>query len=52
MTETNLSLSDGPAAKKTSSVLAWRGWQRLLAVLPVLVCLWLGVLWALPEAFR
>ena len=28
------------------SVLAWPVWLRVLAVLPVLVLLWLGVLWA------
>lgn len=29
-----------------SSVLAWPAWLRLLAVVPPLALLWLGVLWA------
>jgi len=33
-----------------SSVLAWPAWFRLLAVTPLLVLLWLGVLWASVEA--
>ena len=28
------------------SVLAWPAWLRVLAVLPALVLLWLGVAWA------
>ncbi|MDO9403840.1 MAG: hypothetical protein Q7T87_07420 [Polaromonas sp.] len=32
-------------------VLAWPAWQRLLVLLPALALLWLGVWWALPEAF-
>jgi len=32
------------------SFLAWPAWQRMLAVLPVLGLLWLGVLWAQMEA--
>ena len=32
------------------SVLAWPAWLRLLAVLPAVVLLWLGVLWAQAEA--
>ncbi len=30
-----------------SRVLAWPAWLRVLAVLPVLALLWLGVAWAL-----
>jgi len=33
-----------------SSVLAWPAWLRALAVAPLLVLLWLGVLWASVEA--
>ena len=33
-----------------TSVLAWSATKRLLAVLPVLVLLWLAVLWASLEA--
>ena len=29
-----------------SSVLGWPAWQRVLAVLPVLLLLWLAVGWA------
>ncbi|MBK1685744.1 hypothetical protein CKO18_19525 [Rhodoferax fermentans] len=32
-----------------SSVLGWPAWQRLLLVLPVLLLLWLAVLWASAE---
>lgn len=32
------------------SLLAWPAWLRVLAVLPALVLLWLGVLWATLEA--
>ena len=32
-----------------SSVLAWPAWLRVLAVLPVLGLLWLGVAWALVD---
>ena len=32
-----------------SSVLGWPAWQRLLLVLPVLLLLWLAVLWASGE---
>jgi hypothetical protein len=32
------------------SVLAWPAWLRVLAVLPVLMLLWLAVLWASVEA--
>ena len=28
------------------SFIAWPAWQRVLAILPVLGLLWLGVLWA------
>jgi len=31
---------------QTRSVLAWPAWQRVLAVLPVLLALWLAVCWA------
>ena len=31
------------------SVLGWPAWQRLLLVLPVLLLLWLAVLWASAE---
>lgn len=33
-------------AKHISSVLGWAAWQRVLAVLPVLLLLWLAVGWA------
>jgi hypothetical protein len=33
----------------TRSVLAWPAWLRVLAVLPVLGLLWLGVAWALVD---
>jgi len=29
------------------SVLAWPAWLRMLAILPAILVLWLGVLWAL-----
>lgn len=32
--------------KPRRSVLAWPAWLRVLAVLPVVVVLWLAVLWA------
>jgi hypothetical protein len=35
---------------QTRSVLAWPAWLRVLAVLPVLLLLWLAVLWASVEA--
>jgi len=31
------------------SVLGWPAWQRVLAVLPVLLLLWLAVAWASRE---
>jgi hypothetical protein len=33
----------------TGSVLGWPAWQRVLAVLPVLLLLWLAVAWASRE---
>jgi hypothetical protein len=36
-----------PTPILTRSVLAWPAWLRVLAVLPVLALLWLGVDWAL-----
>lgn len=33
----------------SGSVLGWPAWQRVLAVLPVLLLLWLAVLWASAE---
>jgi hypothetical protein len=39
----------GSARGLTSSVLGWPGWQRVLAVLPVLLLLWLAVAWASAE---
>ena len=36
--------------KNLGSVLAWPAWLRILAVLPVLVLLWLGVVWAQLDA--
>ncbi|WP_168920679.1 hypothetical protein [Polaromonas vacuolata] len=42
------------AVKKTkarrNSVLNWPAWQRMLAVLPALLLLWLAVLWTGLEA--
>lgn len=35
-----------PLRRQRRSFLAWPAWQRVLAVLPVLSLLWLGVLWA------
>ena len=32
--------------KPTRSVLAWPAWLRVLAVLPLVLLLWLAVLWA------
>ena len=32
--------------KPTRSVLAWPAWLRVLAVLPLVLALWLAVLWA------
>lgn len=29
------------------AVLAWPAWLRVLAILPAILALWLGVLWAL-----
>jgi hypothetical protein len=37
------------AAGIRNSVLAWPAWLRVLAVLPVLGLLWLGVAWALVD---
>ncbi len=37
-----------PAASR-STVLAWPAWLRVVAVLPVLGLLWLGVAWALVD---
>lgn len=31
------------------SVLSWPAWKRVLAVLPLCLLLWMGVLWALAE---
>jgi hypothetical protein len=31
------------------SVLSWPAWKRVLAVLPLCLLLWLGVMWALAE---
>ena len=39
-----------PAAAWSAGVLGWSAWQRLLAVAPLLLLLWLAVAWALPEA--
>jgi len=33
-------------AKPTRSVLAWSAWLRVAAVLPLVLLLWLAVLWA------
>ena len=45
-------MTPSPATDKPlgRSVLAWPAWLRVLAVLPVLVLLWLAVLWATLEA--
>jgi len=34
------------ASSGASSVLGWPAWQRVLAVLPLLLLMWLAVLWA------
>ena len=36
-------------ARRSSGFLAWPAWQRVLAVMPALVLLWLAVLWASAE---
>ncbi|MBP6646098.1 MAG: hypothetical protein KA207_09595 [Burkholderiaceae bacterium] len=36
--------------RPTRSVLAWRAWLRVLAVLPALALLWLAVAWAQLDA--
>jgi hypothetical protein len=44
---------DQPVKKaklKRNSVLNWPAWQRMLAVLPALILLWLAVLWTGLEA--
>lgn len=40
--------ADHPKAKPTRrlGVLAWPAWRRVLAVLPVVIALWLGMWWA------
>jgi len=35
-----------PRLLLTNSVLGWSAWQRVLAVLPVVLLLWLAVWWA------
>jgi len=35
-----------PPRLLTNSVLGWSAWQRVLAVLPVVLLLWLAVWWA------
>jgi len=39
-----------PIRRPSVSVLAWPAWLRLLAVLPAVALLWLGVAWAQVEA--
>jgi len=39
-----------PSKKFRSSVLAWPAWRRVLFVLPVVLLLWLAVVWAGGEA--
>lgn len=34
------------------SVLAWPAWLRVLAILPAILALWLGVWWALAAELR
>lgn len=38
--------SSRPARHRSSSVLAWPAWLRVLAVLPAVALLWLAVAWA------
>jgi len=40
---------NAPAPGLISNVLGWPAWQRVLAVLPVLLLLWLAVAWASAE---
>ena len=39
-----------PTRRPSASVLAWPAWLRLLAVLPAVALLWMGVAWAQMEA--
>ena len=39
-----------PPESRRRTFLAWPAWQRVLAVLPALALLWLGVLWATMES--
>ena len=43
-------LPDALPARRSVSVLAWSAWLRVLAVLPAVALLWLGVAWAQMEA--
>jgi len=38
--------------RQNRSFLSWPAWQRVLAILPALVLLWLGVWWAGMESTR
>lgn len=39
-----------PARSRYASLLAWPAWLRVLAILPVVALLWIGVAWALTPA--
>jgi type VI protein secretion system component VasF len=41
------SSSGDRASSRYTSLLAWPAWLRVLAILPAIVLLWLGVAWAL-----
>jgi hypothetical protein len=41
-----LDTQSGGRMAPTRSVLAWPAWLRVVAVMPLLVILWLAVLWA------
>jgi type VI protein secretion system component VasF len=41
------SSSGDRASSRYASLLAWPAWLRVLAILPAIVLLWLGVAWAL-----
>lgn len=42
-------LSTTTALSPVTSVLGWPAWQRVLAVLPLLLLMWLAVWWASAE---
>lgn len=42
-------LSTTAALSPVTSVLGWPAWQRVLAVLPLLLLMWLAVWWAAAE---